>query len=151
MTTHLNDTDVMVLAINDVHDDDNDVDVNDTIEHNEVGLDVEVVNKINEQVNNKDKEQQEEDKEDTTVLNESIDVDDLMLSTIDNPYNPKTEYDMWKDYDVTNGHNTEEYIARLVLMESAYEIDDEFQMNVVTSKVINDIMENDTLEIYYLV
>lgn len=82
---------------------------------------------------------------------DNINEDDLMLSTLDNPYSPKTEYDMWKRWDKENGHNTEEYIARLISMEDDCDVDDEFMLNILTTKVINDILENDTLELYRLV
>lgn len=81
----------------------------------------------------------------------SIQEDELMLSTIDNPYSPKTEYDRWKRWDTERGYNTEEYIARLINMESNYDVDDEFVLNVLSTKVINDILENDDLQLYRLV
>lgn len=86
---------------------------------------------------------------DTLVLTDAD--DDLMLSTVDNPHSPKTEYDMWRQWDSEHGYYTEEYIARLVYMEEDYDVDDEFMLNVITSKVIAEILENDTLDIYVLV
>ena len=79
------------------------------------------------------------------------DVNELVLTTIDNPFNPKTEYEQWKRWDNENGYNTEEYIARLINMEADYEVDDEVLLNELTNKVINEILENDTLEVYQLV
>jgi phage-related protein len=82
-----------------------------------------------------------------------IDVNEseLMLTTIDNPHNPKTQYPQWKDFDSNRGYHTEEYIARLINMEEDYDVDDEVTLNRLTNKVINDILENDTLQIYRLV
>lgn len=77
--------------------------------------------------------------------------DDLMLTTIDNPHSPKTDYTLWKRWDSDNGYNTEEYIARLVSMEEDCDVDDEFKLNLITSRVIEDILINDTLEVYRLV
>lgn len=37
-----------------------------------------------------------------------------MLTTKDNPYNPRTQYDDWLRFDVDNGYNTNEYLARIV-------------------------------------
>jgi hypothetical protein len=37
----------------------------------------------------------------------------LMLSTIDNPYNPHTEWDEWLAYDESSGHNTSQLLARV--------------------------------------
>jgi len=74
-----------------------------------------------------------------------------MLSTIDNPFSPKTEYDKWKRWDNENGYNTEEYIARLINMKESYDVDDEFTLNILTTKVINEILANDDQVIYRLV
>lgn len=80
-----------------------------------------------------------------------VNEDELMLSTIDNPFSPKTEYDMWKRWDSENGYNTEEYIARLINMEDTYDADDEFKLNVLINKVISEILENDDQELYMLI
>lgn len=77
--------------------------------------------------------------------------DTLVLTTKDNPYNPKEDYYNWKMWDVENGYNTEEYIARLLIMETTYDLDDELIVNQLTNKVVNEILENDTLEVYKLV
>lgn len=75
---------------------------------------------------------------------------DLMLTTIDNPYNPKTDYLKWKQWDEEAGYNTESYVARLLMMEKSFNIDDELGMVELTNKVINDILENDPLNVYAL-
>lgn len=80
-----------------------------------------------------------------------LETSSLMLTTVDNPFSPKDEYAKWKRWDVENGHNTEEYIGRLIIMEEDYDIDDAFVMNMLSNKVINEILENDDLEIYRLV
>lgn len=121
-------------------------DVNEDI--NEDNKDNKDDNEVNEDIN------EEVNKELNSInesFNEDIDTDNLMLSTIDNPYSPKEDYDMWKQWDKENGYNTEEYIARLINMEVEYEVDDEFTLNIITSKVINDILENDDLQIYILI
>lgn len=49
-------------------------------------------------------------------LNNEISIkDDLnsMLTTVDNPYNPFTNYDEWYEYDVSHGYNTCSYLARI--------------------------------------
>lgn len=80
-----------------------------------------------------------------------INEDELTLTTIDNPFSPKTEYHLWKRWDKDNGYDTEEYIARLINMEEEYDVDDEFLLNVLTNKVINEILENDDLGLYRLI
>lgn len=82
---------------------------------------------------------------------EEVFEDSLMLSTIDNPYNPQTHYDEWKEWDEGIGYNTESYIARLLSMENIVDYDDELELNNAISKVISDILENDREELYILV
>lgn len=36
-----------------------------------------------------------------------------MLTTIDNPYDPFTQYDQWLAYDEQAGYFTNEYLARI--------------------------------------
>ena len=36
-----------------------------------------------------------------------------VLTTIDNPYNPKEDFTKWYQWDTQNGYNTSEYIGRL--------------------------------------
>ncbi len=38
----------------------------------------------------------------------------VMLTTVDNPYNPITDFDKWKQYDEEKGYFTCEYLARIV-------------------------------------
>lgn len=37
----------------------------------------------------------------------------VMLSTVDNPYNPFKDYSEWFVYDVVNGYNSSAYLARI--------------------------------------
>lgn len=83
---------------------------------------------------------------------ESLDVElDLMLTTIDNPYNPRTDYDKWKVWDEDHKYYTESYIARLLDMEEEIDLDNEVRLEELRKKVILDILENDVLNVYTLV
>ncbi len=84
------------------------------------------------------------------VVDEGPEDSDLVLTTIDNPYDPKTEYYKWKQWDEESGYYTEAYVARLLMMEKEFDIDDELVVVALTNKVINDILENDPLNIYAL-
>lgn len=49
-----------------------------------------------------------------------------MLSTIDNPYNPFSDYEKWNNYDVSKGYHTMNYLMRIArvspdLEEQEYE------------------------------
>ena len=37
----------------------------------------------------------------------------FMLTTLDNPFSPFTQYDEWFQYDVAHGHHTCAYLARI--------------------------------------
>lgn len=86
---------------------------------------------------------------------DNIDVSDtdvLVLTTIDNPYNPKTNYDDWKQWDEDNGYYTEAYVGRLIVMEEEeFDVDDVFVLNDLIEKVYQDVLENDVLGVYMLI
>jgi hypothetical protein len=81
---------------------------------------------------------------------EDVNEQDLMLTTFDNPFSPKTEYAQWSTWDTENGYNTESYIARLITMEKDFDMDDDVSINVLTDKVIQEVIEQDTLNVYVL-
>lgn len=39
----------------------------------------------------------------------------FMLTTIDNPYSPFSDYDEWYNFDVTHGYNTCAYLDRIAI------------------------------------
>lgn len=81
-----------------------------------------------------------------------MDETNLVLTTIDNPYNPKTDYDNWKEWDQDNGYYTEEFIARLIDMEEEdFDVDDDMKLNELRDRVIQEILEHDVLNVYALV
>jgi hypothetical protein len=90
--------------------------------------------------------------EDTDQLEDEVldDDDDLMLTTLDNPYNPKEDYGKWKRWDEDNNYYTESYIARLIDMEEFVD-DDDLRLEELRKKVILDILEHDVLNVYTLV
>ena len=44
---------------------------------------------------------------------------DYLLTTIDNPYNPWTNWDQWYDYDQRMGYCTCSYLARIMSVTDA--------------------------------
>lgn len=77
--------------------------------------------------------------------------DELVLTTMDNPYNPKTDHPQWSRWDLENGYNTQEFIARMLDIDGLIDIDDEVAVSERTNEVINIILNNDVLGVYMLV
>ena len=70
---------------------------------------------------------------------------DYMLTTVDNPYNPFTDFNLWQLFDKEQGYDTCEYMARLVNLSddmTQKEIDEE------TDRAIDTIISNDIFGIY---
>lgn len=85
---------------------------------------------------------------------EPIDVqglDDLVLTTIDNPFNPKKDYDKWKQFDLDNNYNTEEYLARIADIPGDIDLDNEPVIDQLRAQAIHEIIEQDVLGIYKLI
>lgn len=68
-----------------------------------------------------------------------------MLTTIDNPFNPFTQFDEWYAYDVLLGYHTSAYLARVV--KTSYELS-EADQDVAIENAIDEIVKNDPLGIY---
>lgn len=61
-----------------------------------------------------------------------------MLTTIDNPYDPFTEYPQWFAFDTAAGYNTPSYLARVV--RSSHEMS-ETDQNLAITQGIDEILE----------
>lgn len=88
------------------------------------------------------------------LVNESVSTldDELTLTTKDNPFNPHNDYARWKEWDETNGYNTEAFVARLLDMEGIeFDVDDDLIINTLIDRVYNSILENDVIGIYMLI
>ena len=67
------------------------------------------------------------------------------LTTIDNPYNPITEFRKWYNFDRLNGYNTANYLARISYANSELfpkDYDEEIE------RAIDEIIEYNPLKIY---
>lgn len=61
--------------------------------------------------------------------------DDHMLTTIDNPWNPFTNYDEWYQWDRAHGYDTPGYLARIAKVSndlSDADIDDAIEQAIDT-------------------
>lgn len=68
-----------------------------------------------------------------------------MLTTVDNPYNPFTQYDEWMAWDVMKGYNTNGMLARIAKISDALsdaENEDEIE------RAMNRIIELDPLGLF---
>jgi len=63
-----------------------------------------------------------------------------MLTTIDNPFNPFTEFDEWRVFDETHHYNTLEMLARIA--KTSYELSDADQDQAVEDAIDEIIMVN---------
>ena len=68
-----------------------------------------------------------------------------MLTTIDNPYNPSTQYDEWERYDTAAGYYTPAFLARV-----AYQADElsEVDQDLALEQAIDEIVMENVLGIY---
>lgn len=63
-----------------------------------------------------------------------------MLTTIDNPYNPFTEFDEWYSYDELKGYHTTALLARIVV--TSYEISTPDQSKAIEDAIDLIVKEN---------
>ena len=71
-----------------------------------------------------------------------------MLTTIDNPFNPKENYKAWNLWDIDNGYNTASYLARI--LQNFKMVDDEWTQESI-DKAQNIIIDNDMLGVYLII
>ena len=70
---------------------------------------------------------------------------DMMLTTIDNPYNPFTHFDEWRAYDIEKGYFTCEYLARIV--KTSDELSETDQLSAI-EQAIDEIVKLNILGLY---
>lgn len=68
-----------------------------------------------------------------------------MLTTIDNPYDPFTQFDQWHDYDEQMGYCTTEYLARVAYTSQSLSEADE---DIAIDQAIDEIIQHNVLGIY---
>lgn len=60
-----------------------------------------------------------------------------MLTTVDNPYNPITDFDNWYEYDESHGYCTSGYLARIAMTSNGLSENDQDQ---AVSDAIDEII-----------
>lgn len=68
-----------------------------------------------------------------------------MLTTIDNPFDPFTEYDEWEAYDESAGYYSSALLARITL--SSDELS-EADQDIALELAIDEIVKENTLGVY---
>lgn len=63
-----------------------------------------------------------------------------MLTTVDNPYNPFTEFDEWYRFDTSAGYNTVGLLARVV--RTSDELSDAQQSTAIEDAIDEIVTEN---------
>lgn len=66
--------------------------------------------------------------------------DKLLLTTVDNPYNPFTQFIEWYSFDEAAGYHSSALLARVVL--SSDELSDRDQQNDMNRAIEEIVMEN---------
>lgn len=68
-----------------------------------------------------------------------------MLTTIDNPFDPFTEFDSWYQFDEAAGYHTSAYLARVV--RTSEELS-EADQSLAIEQAIDEIVKENVLGIY---
>lgn len=66
-------------------------------------------------------------------------MDEYMLTTVDNPYSPVTQYDEWLAWDARAGYNTPGYLARVTFTSDDLS---EADQAVAINQGMDDIIAN---------
>lgn len=72
----------------------------------------------------------------------------MMLTTIDNPYNPFTQFDLWFQFDISKGYNTCAFIDRVA--NTSDELTDK-ENDKEIENAMKEIAKENVLGIYKLV
>jgi hypothetical protein len=68
-----------------------------------------------------------------------------MLTTLDNPYNPFTQFDEWLQFDESKGYHTCAYLARIVITSDELSETDQALSN---EEAIDEIVSMNVLGLY---
>lgn len=71
-----------------------------------------------------------------------------MLTTVDNPYNPFTQWDEWWEFDTSHGYNTASFLARIT--KTSNDLSDADQDQAIED-AMQEIVRENVLGIYKLV
>jgi hypothetical protein len=69
----------------------------------------------------------------------------VMLTTIDNPYDPFEDFKSWFKYDVEHGYNTCGYLARVARTTDQFT---DIENAIEIENAIDEIIEHDFMNVY---
>lgn len=69
----------------------------------------------------------------------------VTLTTVDNPYNPFTQFNLWFQFDVEKGYNTCSYLARVAKTSDSLS---EQENNAEIERAVDEIIKYDFRNIY---
>jgi len=72
----------------------------------------------------------------------------VMLTTIDNPFDPFTEWDEWFSYDLKAGHQTCQYLARI--SDNSDDLPENIQEEI-DIEAMKEIIKNDPIGLYVMI
>ena len=75
-----------------------------------------------------------------------------MLTTVDNPYDPFTQYDDWFAWDSRSGYNTQSFLARIVITSDDISVADqelaiERGIDEIVTENVNGVYKKVTREV----
>lgn len=70
---------------------------------------------------------------------------EYMLTTVDNPYDPFTQFDEWYAFDVSHGYHTAAFLARITKTSDDLSEPDQ---QVAIQQAIDEIVEENVLGVY---
>ncbi len=65
---------------------------------------------------------------------------EYMLTTVDNPYNPFTDFDAWLAFDINKGYHTSSFLARVAMVPE--DLPEPYQSLAIQSAIDQVVEEN---------
>jgi hypothetical protein len=65
---------------------------------------------------------------------------EYMLTTVDNPYNPFTDFDAWLAFDISKGYNTSSFLARIAMIPD--DLPETYQSLAIQNAIDEIVQEN---------
>jgi len=70
---------------------------------------------------------------------------EYMLTTVDNPYDPFTQFDAWYQWDTAHGYHTSSFLARIV--QTSDELS-EVDQSLAIDRAIDEIVKENVRGVY---